>query len=85
MNHLSERCLEDFPVGQTFGSGRPRIDEDRALAFSAELDPHPHPFHLEEAAAHCSIFGGLAASGWRWSMHTRFRAVMLLLSHLSIT
>jgi hypothetical protein len=43
MNHLSERCLEDFAVGQTFGSGRPRIDEDRALAFSAELDPHPLP------------------------------------------
>jgi acyl dehydratase len=68
MNHLSKRCLEDFAVGQTFGSGRPRIDENRALAFSAELDPHP--FHLEEAAAHCSIFGGLTASGWRWSMHT---------------
>ena len=68
MNHLSERCLEDFAVGQTFGSGRPRIDRDRALAFSAELDPHP--FHLEEAAAHCSIFGGLTTSGWRWSMHT---------------
>jgi acyl dehydratase len=68
MNRLSERCLEDFAVGQTFGSGRPRIDRDRALAFSAELDPHP--FHLEEAAAHCSIFGGLTTSGWRWSMHT---------------
>ena len=47
MNRLSERCLKDFAVGQTFGSGRPRIDEDRALAFSAELGPHP--FHLEEA------------------------------------
>jgi len=67
MNQLSERCLEDFAVGQTFGSGRPRIDEDPALAFAAELDPHS--FHLDEAAARCSIFGGLTASGWRWSMH----------------
>ena len=26
MNQLSERYLEDFAVGQTFGSGRLRID-----------------------------------------------------------
>jgi acyl dehydratase len=51
-----------------------RIDEDRALAFAAELDPHP--FHLDGPP----IFGGLTASGWRWSMHMVF-----LLSHLSIT
>jgi acyl dehydratase len=54
MNQLSGRCPEDFAVGQTFGSGRPRIDEDRALAFVAELDPYPH---LDEAAARRPIFG----------------------------
>jgi hypothetical protein len=43
MKQLSERYLEDFAVTKTFGSGRPRIDEDRALAFAAELDPHPPP------------------------------------------
>ena len=78
MNRLSEHCLEDFAVGRTFGSGRPRIDEDRAPAFSAEFGPHP--FHLQEAAAHCSIFGGLALV----NAHG-FRAMMLLLGHLSIT
>ena len=62
MNQLSERYLEDFEVGQTFGSGRLRIDKERVLAFAAEFDPQP--FHLDEAAAHRSIFGGLAASGW---------------------
>jgi acyl dehydratase len=62
MNQLSERYLEDFAVGQTFGSGRLRIEEERIVAFAAEFDPQP--FHLDEAAARRSIFGGLAASGW---------------------
>src|SRR5438132_12763309 len=62
MNQLSERYLEDFAVGQTFGSGRLRIDGERALAFAAEFDPQP--FHLDEAAARRSIFGGLTLSGW---------------------
>ena len=62
MNQLSERYLEDFAVGQMFGSGRLRIDKERVLAFAAEFDPQP--FHLDEAAARDSIFGGLAASGW---------------------
>jgi acyl dehydratase len=62
MDQLSERYLEDFVVGQTFGSGRLRIDGERAVAFAAEFDPQP--FHLDEAAAHRSIFGGLTASGW---------------------
>ena len=62
MDQLSERYLEDFVVGQTFGSGRLRIDGERALAFAAEFDPQP--FHLDEAAARRSIFGGMTASGW---------------------
>ena len=62
MRRLSEHYLEDFAVGQTFGSGRLRIDGQRALAFAAEFDPQP--FHLDEAAARRSIFGELTASGW---------------------
>jgi acyl dehydratase len=62
MSQLSGRYLEDFAVGQTFGSGRLRIDKERVLAFAAEFDPQP--FHLDEAEARRSIFGGLAASGW---------------------
>jgi acyl dehydratase len=62
MNQLSEHYLEDFAVGRTFGSGRLRIDGERALAFAAEFDPQP--FHLDDAAARRSIFGGLTASGW---------------------
>ena len=62
MKQLSEHYLEDFAVGQTFGSGRLRIDGERALAFAAEFDPQP--FHLDETAARRSIFGELTASGW---------------------
>jgi len=59
---MNGHYLEDFAVGQTFGSGRLRIDKERIFAFAAEFDPQP--FHLDEAAARHSIFGGLCASGW---------------------
>src|SRR6202167_5822330 len=62
MNQSGERYLEDFAAGQTFGSGRTRIDAERALAFAAEFDPQP--MHLDEGAARHAIFGGLTASGW---------------------
>jgi acyl dehydratase len=49
MKQLTEHYLEDFVAGQTFGSGRFRIDGQRARAFAAEFDPQP--FHLGEMAA----------------------------------
>jgi|SRR6185312_10696740 len=69
---IRERYLEDFAVGQTFGSGRTRIDEARIKAFASEFDPQP--FHLDEEAARTSIFQGLAASGW----HTAALTMRLL-------
>jgi len=54
--------LEDFAVGQKFGSGRMKVESDRIKSFAAEFDPQP--FHLDEAAARRSLFQGLAASGW---------------------
>ena len=59
---MAESYLEDFCVGQTFGSGRATVDGGRIKSFAAEFDPQP--FHLDEDAARGSIFGGLAASGW---------------------
>ena len=59
---MTVRYLEDFEAGQTFRSGRSRIDADRIKSFAAEFDPQP--FHLDERAATDSIFRGLAASGW---------------------
>src|SRR4029079_97856 len=69
---MSKRYLEDFTVGQTFGSGRLRIDKEQIKAFAAEFDPQP--FHLDEDAARETIFRGLAASGW----HTAALTLRLL-------
>jgi acyl dehydratase len=69
---MAERYLEDFAVGQRFGSGRARIDAVRIKSFAAEFDPQP--FHLDEAAARDSVFHGLAASGW----HTAALTMRLL-------
>jgi acyl dehydratase len=69
---MSERFLEDFTVGQTFGSGRLRVDAEAIKRFAAEFDPQP--FHLDEQAARGTIFGGLAASGW----HTTALTMRLL-------
>jgi acyl dehydratase len=54
--------LEDLEAGQTFRSGSVTVEPERAKAFAAEFDPQP--FHLDEAAAAGSLFGGLVASGW---------------------
>ena len=59
---MSERYLEDFAVGQTFGSRRLRVDKEQIKTFAAEFDPQP--FHLDEERARDTIFQGLAASGW---------------------
>jgi acyl dehydratase len=59
---MTERYLEDYVAGQTFGSGRIRVDKERIKAFAAEFDPQP--FHCDETLALDSIFGGLIASGW---------------------
>ncbi len=62
MNHEKGLFLDDLYVGQRFTSGTFRIDEERIKSFAAEFDPQP--FHLDEAAARDTVFGGLAASGW---------------------
>jgi acyl dehydratase len=69
---MSEKYLEDFAEGQTYGSGRLTVDEDRIRSFAAEFDPQP--FHLDDQAARGSIFGGLVASGW----HTAALTMRLL-------
>src|SRR6185503_7532095 len=69
---MRRRYLEDFAVGQTFGSGRLRVDKEQIKAFAAEFDPQP--FHLDEEAARDTIFRGLAASGW----HTAALTMRLL-------
>jgi acyl dehydratase len=54
--------LQDMPVGLRLSSGTYALDVERIKGFAQEFDPQP--FHLDEAAAEQSFFGGLAASGW---------------------
>lgn len=56
------RYLDDLKVGDKFTSGEHALDEAQIKAFAAQFDPQP--FHLDNAAAEKSLFGGLAASGW---------------------
>ncbi len=69
---MSDKYLEDFAVGQIYGSRRITVEKERIKTFAAEFDPQP--FHQDEEAARHSIFGGLAASGW----HTAALTMRLL-------
>lgn len=66
------RYFQDFAVGQCYSTGSKTIDAVAIKAFAAEFDPQP--FHLNEALAKGSLFGGLAASGW----HTAALTMRLL-------
>src|SRR5215510_12679547 len=58
----ARQYLEDYSAGQIYRSARMTIDKDQIIAFAGQFDPQP--YHLDEEAAHKSVFGGLAASGW---------------------
>ena len=53
---------EDFEVGEVHQLGEKRVDKDEIIAFAKQFDPQP--FHVDEAAAKASMYGGLIASGW---------------------
>ncbi|WP_043359237.1 MaoC family dehydratase [Belnapia sp. F-4-1] len=69
---MEERYLEDFAPGQVFRSGRLTVTPEAIIAYAREYDPQP--FHLDDAAARGTLFGGLAASGW----HTASLTMKLL-------
>jgi acyl dehydratase len=54
--------LEDLEVGRRFTSAQHLVDEAQIKAYAAQFDPQP--FHLDDAVARATLFGGLAASGW---------------------
>jgi acyl dehydratase len=64
--------LDDLKVGDRFASGPQRMEAEAIKAFARHFDPQP--FHLDEAAARDSLFGGLVASGW----HTAAVAMRLM-------
>jgi acyl dehydratase len=56
------RYFEDMHVGDSATLGSYTITHDEIIAFARQFDPQP--FHLDEAQARASIYGGLIASGW---------------------
>ena len=64
--------LEDLAVGAQFRSGSYTMTEDEIKQFARQYDPQV--FHLDDAGARDTLFGGLAASGW----HTAAVAMRLL-------
>lgn len=67
--------LEDLHIGQRFISGETfKITPEAVTEFAAQYDPQP--FHLDDTAAHDTLFGRLAASGW----HTAAITMRLLVT-----
>jgi acyl dehydratase len=60
--------LEDFLVGQRFGSGTYVVTADTIMTFARMFDPQP--FHLNAETAKATVFLGLAASGWHTAAMT---------------
>jgi acyl dehydratase len=54
--------LDDLAPGQRFVSSSHTVTEHEILEFARQFDPQP--FHLDDAAARKTVFGGLAGSGW---------------------
>ena len=65
---MTKQYLEDYAVGQTYSSGKVRVEKDQIVAFAKQFDPQP--YHLDEDAALKSPFKGLAASGWHTAAMT---------------
>jgi acyl dehydratase len=66
--------LDDLYSGQRFTSATHAVDAEQITGFARKFDPQP--FHLDDAAAKPTLFGGLAASGW----HTAALTMKLLVA-----
>jgi acyl dehydratase len=66
--------LDDLTVGQRFVSGSHTMDAAEIQQFATRYDPQP--FHMDDAAARGTLFGGLVASGW----HTAGTTMRLIVS-----
>jgi acyl dehydratase len=69
---MKEYYLEDFFAGQTFSSGRLKVEREEIIKFGSQFDPQP--YHVDDEAARDTVFRGLAASGW----HTAAMTMRLL-------
>jgi acyl dehydratase len=69
------KYFEDIRVGDVFEVGRYTFTADNIKAFATRFDPQS--FHVDEAAAERSHFGGLVASGW----HTAVAWMRLMIDY----
>jgi len=63
---------EDFREGEVREFGETQVKREDIVRFASEFDPQP--FHVDEAAAAKTMFGGLIASGW----HTAAMAMRMM-------
>ncbi|HET7339824.1 MAG TPA: MaoC family dehydratase [Methylomirabilota bacterium] len=54
--------FEDMPAGSVRESAPYTLTREEMVAFARQYDPQP--FHVDEAAAKTTIYGGLIGSGW---------------------
>jgi acyl dehydratase len=62
MQYTAPRYWDDYEIGQKFELGSTTFTADEIVGFARQFDPQS--FHVDEAAARQSMFGGLIASGW---------------------
>jgi acyl dehydratase len=67
--------FDDIVIGEATQLGSFTFLADDIMAFASAFDPQR--FHLDEAAANASLFGGLCASGW----HTGAVWMRLMVAH----
>lgn len=67
--------FEDVQVGETHRFGRYEVTREEIIEYARQFDPQP--FHMDEAAAKASMFGGLIASGW----HTGAMFIRMINDH----
>lgn len=60
---MTTRYFEDIEPNERHDLGTWSVSEDEIVSFARQYDPQP--FHLDEAAARETIYGGLIASGWQ--------------------
>jgi len=58
----TRKYFEDIAIGERRDCGGKVVTKEEIVAFATEYDPQS--FHIDEAAAKTSIYGGLIASGW---------------------
>lgn len=60
---MTKKYFEDIDIGETHELGKWSITREELVSFAERYDPQP--FHVDEAAAKESMYGGLIASGWQ--------------------